>query len=89
MNDCLISRAILSNAYKLIEYPGERLLFDLERDPREQDSIAEKQPSLSHNLEAAAAQLRSESTTEFLARPIKTEIDKEALDALRGLGYVE
>jgi hypothetical protein len=89
MNDCLVSMAILSDAYKLIEYPGETLLFDLERDPTEQSSIAEKQLSLSEQLQAAATRLRSESATEFLARPTKTEIDKEELDTLRGLGYVE
>jgi arylsulfatase A-like enzyme len=89
LNDCLISMAFLSNAYKLIEYPGETLLFDLEHDPMEQSSIAEKQPGLSGELEAAAAQLRSESATQFLARPIDTEVDKEALETLRGLGYVQ
>ncbi len=89
LNDCLVSTAILSDAYKTIEYPGESLLFDLEHDPMEQTSIAEKQPRVSDKLAATAAQLRSESATEFLARPIETEMDKEALDRLRGLGYVE
>ena len=89
LNDCLVSTAILSDAYKLLEYPGETLLFDLESDPMEQNSIAEKRPSLSGELQAAADRLRSASTTEFLARDTETKLDKEALERLRGLGYVQ
>lgn len=89
LNDCLASTAVLSDAYKLIEYPGQTLLFDLEDDPMEQNSIAEKRPSLSGELQAAAARLRSESTTEFLALDTETKVDEEALERLRGLGYVQ
>src|SRR5690606_33113417 len=54
LNDCLLSRAVLDDTYKLVEYPGETLLFDLERDPREQQSLAERQPGLFDRLSAAA-----------------------------------
>jgi arylsulfatase A-like enzyme len=89
LDDCLLSRAVLGDGYKLIEYPGETLLFNLERDPMEQNSLAEQQPGLFDQLSAAATRLRSESTTEFLARPTETEIEQEELENLRGLGYVE
>ncbi|MGH6899169.1 MAG: sulfatase [Geminicoccaceae bacterium] len=89
LDDCLVSWAVLKDRYKLIERRGEALLFDLERDPLERNSIAEDRPELVVELRAAAAELRSGSTTDFLARDVETEIDDDAVRALRGLGYIQ
>jgi arylsulfatase len=89
LDDCLNAWAILKDDYKLIELPGEVLLFDLERDPLEQRSIAEERPELVAQLRTAAADLRRESTSEFLARDVETDLDEEAVRSLRGLGYIQ
>ncbi len=89
VNDCLGSWAVLKDRYKLIESPGEALLFDLEHDPLEQNSIAESRPELVAELRAAAAELRSESIGDSLARDVEIEIDDEAVRQLRGLGYIQ
>ena len=89
LDDCLNSWALLKDDYKLIDAPGEALLFDLERDPLEQHSIAEERPELVAQLRAAAAELRGESTSDFLARDVETDLDEEAVRSLRGLGYIQ
>ena len=89
LNDCLGSWAVLKDRYKLIESPGEALLFDLEHDPLEQNSIAESWPELVAELRAAAAELRSELIGDSLARDVEIEIDDEAVRQLRGLGYIQ
>jgi arylsulfatase A-like enzyme len=89
VDDCPTTRSILKNDYKLIEDSGEILLFDLERDPLEQESIAEDRPELVAQLQAVAAELRGRSTTDFLARDVQTEIDDDAVRSLRGLGYIQ
>ena len=83
------SWAVLKDRYKLVETSTEALLFDLEHDPLERNSIAEDRPELVAELRAAAAELRSESTEDFLARDVEIEIDDEAVRELRGLGYIQ
>jgi arylsulfatase A-like enzyme len=89
LNDCLYSWAFLHGDQKLIEYPGESLLFNLQQDPSEQHSLHETQPGAAAELRDRAAELRSVSTTKFLADEVQAEIDEEAVRTLRSLGYIQ
>jgi arylsulfatase A-like enzyme len=89
LGDCLYSWAFLQGNQKLIEHPGESLLFDLQQDPLEQHSLHETQAGAAAELRDRAAELRSASTTKFLAGDVQTEIDEEAVRTLRSLGYIQ
>jgi arylsulfatase A-like enzyme len=89
VDDCLLSWSLLEDRYKLIQHPGEIMLFDLEHDPLETRSIAEEHPDLVVQLAAAAAELRGRSTTNFLASDVETQIDEDAVRTLRSLGYIQ
>jgi len=76
--------------FKLIEGAGgRRMLFDLERDPRERRNIAAEAPDLT-------AGLASELDAWRLARPIltdsassRTELDPATEEQLKALGYLD
>jgi len=89
LDDCLYSWAFLEGNRKLINYPGESLLFDLQQDPLEQRSLEEERAGVAAELRNRAAEFRSASTTKFLAEDVRTEIDEETIRTLRSLGYIQ
>jgi arylsulfatase A-like enzyme len=89
LDDCLYSWAFVQGNRKLIEYPGEILLFDLQQDPLEQHSLHETQVGAAAELRDRVRELRSASTMKFLADDVQTEIDEDAVRTLRSLGYIQ
>ncbi len=78
--------AIYLNGRKYIEGSnGERLLFDLARDPREEANLATADPS---GLEAATTALARWTGSRPAQAAAKTAISPSAEERLRALGYV-
>ena len=78
LNDCLGSWAVLKDRYKLIGSPGEALLFDLEHDRLNKNSIAES----GRNWSLSCAPPRPNSAADRLGIPRprrEIEIDDEAV----------
>ena len=78
-------RALMEFPHKFIYGPRPEL-FDLESDPREQHDLSADEPDLTGTLERRLSRLLSN-----YARPPSdafSEIDEEALEMLRSLGYV-
>ena len=64
-------------------------LFDLARDPGERhDLTAAELPRVASMLKAADALVRMLATGPHTAPVVEDELDQEALDALRSLGYL-
>jgi arylsulfatase A-like enzyme len=85
--------AVRTENYKYIwddAQPEEPLLFDLRKDPAEQDNIAAQHPDvvqrLHQHVEAQLERMRSTAPDEATKEP---ELDEEIVARLRGLGYVE
>ena len=55
-SECGSNRAVRGDRFKYLEHPDETLLFDLERDPGEQRTIAENWPRRCRELSRTLAQ---------------------------------
>jgi len=70
---------------------GDRhLLFDLRRDPAEKSDVAPRAQPTVDALRAHVGELRS-SLTRFVRKPpeVPLPLDKETIEQLRNLGYVD
>ena len=78
------------NGSKLIEYSdGTYELYDLDRDPAEQQDLAPSDAALVHELRAALLAVREEIPVSA-PRPAEVgELDEMTLERLRSLGYAE
>jgi arylsulfatase A-like enzyme len=80
-------RAVRKGRYKLIlTSSGEAALYDLERDPRELEDISADEQDLVLELLAAAEERYAEAAGD--APESAVELDPDALERLRALGYV-
>jgi len=77
------ARAVLMGRHKLIAYEGEFELYNLELDPGEHVNLATAQPALVEHLKAFLPEFGVPTFTSDRDAPVP-----EALDALRGLGYI-
>jgi arylsulfatase A-like enzyme len=76
--------------FKLIEgTQGRRMLFDLERDPRERRNIAAEHPDLTAALAAELEVWRSARPGLGDAASSRTEIDPSTEEQLKALGYLD
>jgi len=80
--------ALLQGDYKLIEEEGRARLYDLKTDPGETRDLAPQQAARVEAMRAAAAELRRVVGEGAEAPSIETELDPEAQEALRSLGYI-
>lgn len=82
--------SIRTPRFKLIEGAGgHRMLFDLERDPRERRNIAVQQPDLTAALAAELETWRSARPRLDDEGPSRTEIDPATEERLKALGYLD
>lgn len=80
--------ALLQDEFKLIVEGGRTRLYDLQQDPRETRDLAARQPGRVAAMREAALQLRRVVGEGAEAPSIETELDAEAQQALRSLGYI-
>jgi arylsulfatase A-like enzyme len=81
--------AALRGPWKLVVEPdGERLLFDRERDPGERVNVAGEHPEVVAELVRELYRLRADGLVNG-QESIDVPIDRERLEALEALGYVE
>jgi arylsulfatase A-like enzyme len=80
--------ALIEADAKLIEEDGRARLYDLLNDPGETRDVAASQPERVASMRAAAKRLRETVGEGEEAPSIETELDAEALQSLRSLGYV-
>ena len=78
----------IQGPWKLIERAGTRTLYHLASDPGELRDRASEEPSLVEALSASVSALRS-SAADRPNATIEISIDRDRLEALRTLGYVE
>lgn len=82
-------RGSLAGGLKLIEGdPSGPLLYDLRRDPLDQDNLAGRQPKALQALLGRAALFES-SAWRLAADATEVTLEPEAQERLRALGYVE
>ena len=67
---------------------GEAMLFDLERDPRELEDVAESQPGDVSRLAGLLAKIRAAAPETAAPEPLDAEERKRLEERLRSLGYV-
>lgn len=80
---------LIQDAYKLIDGGGTTLLFSRASDPGEQVNLAEREPDRVEAMRQAATAMRQHVTTAPREAPVhETELDEEAIKALRSLGYL-
>ena len=76
--------------FKLIEGAGgHRMLFDLERDPRERRNIAAENPDLTARLAAELAVWRAARPRLDEQASSRTELDPDTEEQLKALGYLD
>lgn len=80
--------ALIQADAKLIEEDGRARLYDLLNDPGETRDLAESRPERVAEMREAALRLRETVGEGEEAPSIETELDPEALQSLRSLGYV-
>jgi arylsulfatase A-like enzyme/Flp pilus assembly protein TadD len=80
-------RAIRHGPYKLIRAPRPEL-YDLDRDPRELDNLAEREPERAADLERTLARFERAVTSEAAVRRGPEATDPETAERLRALGYL-
>jgi arylsulfatase A-like enzyme len=80
--------ALIRGHLKLIEKGEAPLLFDLAKDPLEQDSLAGSMDERVETMRSYVTKLK-EASAEPSANGLDIEVDEDALRALRGLGYVQ
>ncbi len=80
-------RALRTDRFKLIDAPRQEL-YDLARDPAEQQNLDQEEPNRANNLTAALGDLRRR--IESGERPTRTgpKMDERTLAQLRALGYM-
>ncbi len=86
-------RSVRGDGFKLVEVPLQnggrrRLLYDLERDPRETADVAEENPAVVAHLGAALDRWTAELDT-VSRRAARPERSDDTLERLRALGYVQ
>ena len=80
--------ARVEDGYKLIVEGGERRLYHLASDPGETRDVAPREPARVAAMLEAANRLRETVGEGEEAPSIETELDAQALESLRSLGYV-
>lgn len=80
--------ALIQGDFKLIEEAGRARLYQLRDDPGEIRDLAAREPERVAAMREAARQLRLTVGEGEEAPSIETELDPEALQSLRSLGYV-
>ena len=80
---------LIQDSHKLIDGGGTTLLFSRGSDPGEKVNLAQRDPDRVEGMRQAAAALRQHVATAPREAPVhETELDKEAIKALRSLGYL-
>ena len=83
-----VERAIFSDPYKFISSTaGKRELYNLSKDPNEMENLY-KDDDTSKGIEARL-ETWLKTTVAETESPAKVKLDKEALDRLKGLGYIQ
>lgn len=80
--------ALLQDDFKLIEEEGRACLYNLRDDPGETRDLAPRQAARVDAMRAAARELQRVVGKGEEAPSIETELDPEAQQALRSLGYI-
>lgn len=78
-------RVLRQGRYKWIDGPDPEL-YDTSRDPRELTEISEREPGLAHDLSRDLRELLDAVESE--ERSARLELDAEAREKLRSLGYL-
>jgi arylsulfatase A-like enzyme len=80
---------LLQGDYKLIEDRGLTFLSNREQDPQERENLAEKDPDRLAAMRTVVATLQKHVAIGASEAPVvETELDEEAVEALRALGYI-
>jgi hypothetical protein len=79
---------LLQGDFKLIEEGGRARLYDLEQDPQETRDVSAQDSKRVEAMREAARQLRRVVGEGAEAPSIETELDPQAQEALRSLGYI-
>ena len=82
-------RSVRARRFKLVEYPAppggyRRALYDLRSDPAEELDRADEFPAIAERLGA-----RLDGWTAQLPPSWSSPLSKDALEALRALGYLQ
>jgi arylsulfatase A-like enzyme len=81
--------ALVQDGHKLIDDGTDARLFDLEADPGERQDLALARPERVAAMRLAVDALRQHVAIGPADAPaVETQLDPEAVEALRGLGYV-
>jgi arylsulfatase len=84
--------AFLENNYKLILFKDNTYkLYNLAEDPKELKDVSKENPVIVNNMLQKTSLLREENTRKKIKFPETPEpiVDKETLDSLRNLGYIQ
>jgi len=82
--------SVRSPRFKLIEVAGgQRMLFDLERDPRERRNLAAEEPDLTASLAAELDAWRRARPSLTDSASSHTELDPATEEQLKALGYLD
>lgn len=83
-------RAIVSGDWKFLESSvGDRLLFDIARDPAESDDLASQEPAHAQELKKAVDDWMASLPEPRRAAGGDATVDESTRRALEGLGYLE
>ncbi len=77
-------RTLREGRWKYIDAPAPEL-YDLQRDPNELSNLFESEPGVVHDLSMALQEKFEDAATDEEPR---LDLDTDALDRLRGLGYL-
>ncbi len=81
--------ALVHDGFKVIDGGANTMLFDTAADPSDRHDIADASPERLASLRQAAAGLRESVALKPGAAPLAdSQLSKDAVDALRSLGYV-
>ena len=84
-----IERAIFSGQYKFISSTaGKRELYNLSKDPNEMENLYKEDDSTSREIETRL-ETWLKTTVAAIESSAKVKLDKEALNRLKTLGYVQ
>ena len=85
-----VTRTAMQGAWKyvVVDPPGERMLFNLDEDPREQHNRIEQAPEIARSLEQGLLHFEQHSR-KYAGGTAQVPLDEQAQENLRALGYVQ